>query len=310
MSEDSQINEKVRGQVEIIEDDSFSYDDFQVVRGEFFAHVFEPSITFAGSKVYVNTACIKKMPETDYIQILINKEKKKLVVRPCREDERDSFRWCSATAKRSPKQVTCRPFFAMLCDEMKWDSGYRYKFLGKMIRSNGESLFLFDLSAPEIYLREVTDDGKIKNSRKPSFPEQWQNQFGIPASQHAASTKLNVFDGYTVFSIADEPKAKSKKKTTDPAEADTSATPETEDTKTNDVTAETASAELSPKSNAESESDTVPENNAKSEASSSSPPPPEETPDSEQEQQLTQKKSTDNDKEQQYEQITLSDLSS
>ena len=208
MSEDSQLNEKVRGQVDIIEDDSFSYDDFQVVRGEFFAHVFEPSITFAGSKVYVNTACIKKMPETDYIQILINKEKKKLVVRPCREDERDSFRWCSATSKRSPKQVTCRPFFAMLCDEMKWDSSYRYKFLGKMIRSNGESLFLFDLSAPEIYLREVTDDGKVKNSRKPSFPEQWQNQFGVPASQHAASTKINVFDGYTVFNIADEAKAK------------------------------------------------------------------------------------------------------
>ncbi|SDB52057.1 integrase [Butyrivibrio sp. INlla16] len=307
MSEDSQINEKVRGQVEIIEDDSFSYDDFQVVRGEFFAHVFEPSITFAGSKVYVNTACIKKMPETDYIQILINKEKKKLVVRPCREDERDSFRWCSATAKRSPKQVTCRPFFAMLCDEMKWDSGYRYKFLGKMIRSNGESLFLFDLSAPEIYLREVTDDGKIKNSRKPSFPEQWQNQFGIPASQHAASTKLNVFDGYTVFSIADEPKAKSKKKTTDPAEADTSASPETEDSNAKDTTSETDSSDTGPDGNAEAEPIPVSEGNTET-ASGYSPPPSDITPKPEQEQQA-QQKSADNDKEQQYEQITLSDLS-
>ena len=205
MSENSQISEKVRGQIDIIEDNSFSYADFQVVRGEFFAHVFEPSITFSDSKVYVNTACVKKLPDTDYIQILINKEKKKLVIRPCSEDERDSFRWCSATSKRSPKQVTCRPFFAMLCDEMGWDPNYRYKFLGKMIRSNGESIFLFDLSAPEIYLREISDEGKVKNSRKPSYPEQWKNQFGIPVSQHAIQTKLNVFD---------DTKKKAKKQTT------------------------------------------------------------------------------------------------
>ena len=64
MSENSQINEKVRGQLEIIEDDSFSFDDFQVVRGELFAHVFAPSITLSDSKVYVYTACVKKLRET------------------------------------------------------------------------------------------------------------------------------------------------------------------------------------------------------------------------------------------------------
>ena len=289
MSENSQLNEKVRGQVDIIEDDSFSYDDFQVVRGEFFAHVFEPSITFAGSKVYVNTACIKKMPETDYIQILINKEKKKLVVRPCREDERDSFRWCSATSKRTPKQVTCRPFFAMLCEEMEWDSSYRYKFLGKMIRSNGESLFLFDLSAPEIYLREVTDDGKIKNNRKPTFPEQWQNQFGVPASQHAASTKLNVFDGYTVFNIADEPKTKSRRKS-----ASATITPESE----NSVAATSDTHNVLPST--EVNDDPV--------YASSSTLPPEGT--TETNEQQMKEETPVNDKEQEYEQITLSDISS
>ena len=36
----------------------FSYDGFQVVRREFFAHIFEPSITFNNCKVGFNTACI------------------------------------------------------------------------------------------------------------------------------------------------------------------------------------------------------------------------------------------------------------
>ena len=261
--------------MDIVEDDSFSLSGFQIVRGEFFAHVFEPSITFADSKVYVNTACVKKMPETEYIQLLINKEQKKLVVRPCREDERDSFRWCSATAKRSPKQVTCRPFFAMICEEMGWDPNYRYKFLGKMIRSKGESLFLFDLSAPEIYLREVSDEGKVKNSRKPSYPEQWQNQFGIPVSQHAIHTKLNVFDGYTVITIEDDAKKKTKKKQTSSAE----------DIKATDNLQETP----------------VPDPHR-----NDSPPASDESLQSTE----TDGESSEHDKEQQYEQMSFSSISS
>lgn len=289
MSENSQLSDKVRGQIDIIEDDSFSYDDFQVVRGEFFAHVFEPSITFSDSKVYVNTACVKKLPETDYIQILINKEKKKLLVRPCNEDERDSFRWCSATAKRSPKQVTCRPFFALLCEEMGWDPNYRYKFLGKMIRSKGESVFLFDLSAPEIYLREVSKEGKVKNSRKPSFPEQWKNQFGIPVSQHAIQTKLNVFDGYTVITIADDAKKKAKKQ----------ASPDKENAAITPAPSEEATTATSPSSTVVP--DAPDDNSPPQEADDGQDAVPDMTPDD----------GTDNqDKEPQYEQMALSDVSS
>ena len=288
MSENSQINEKVRGQIDIIEDNSFSYEDFQVVRGEFFAHVFEPSITFSDSKVYVNTACVKKLPDTDYIQILINKEKKKLVVRPCNEDERDSFRWCSATSKRSPKQVTCRPFFAMLCDEMGWDPNYRYKFLGKMIRSNGESIFLFDLSAPEIYLRDISEEGKVKNSRKPSYPEQWKNQFGIPVCQHAIQTKLNVFDGYTVITIADDAKKKPKKQTASTRDnTDIKKTPE------------------EPKTAPPSPSTVV------LDALGNSAPPPTMEDIQDTENTMTQDdESANHDKEQQYEQMAFSNVSS
>ena len=60
-------NENVKSDVEIIEDIEFSYDGFQVVRGEFFAHTYEPSFTFNNNRVSVNTACIKKLPECDYI---------------------------------------------------------------------------------------------------------------------------------------------------------------------------------------------------------------------------------------------------
>ena len=95
-----------------IQDDDFSYDGYQVVRREFFAHVYEPSITFSNCKVWLNTACLTQMPDVDYVQILVNPQDKKLAVRPSSEDEKDSFLWCTTKGtKRKPKQITCRLFF-------------------------------------------------------------------------------------------------------------------------------------------------------------------------------------------------------
>ena len=59
-------------EAEIITDEDFCYDGYQVVRGEFFAHVQEPSITFNNCRVALNTASIRKLPTVEYVQILVN----------------------------------------------------------------------------------------------------------------------------------------------------------------------------------------------------------------------------------------------
>ena len=49
----------------------FSYDGYQVVRGEFFAHLFEPSVTLNNEKVAVNSVRkIQKIPFHGHPQIL------------------------------------------------------------------------------------------------------------------------------------------------------------------------------------------------------------------------------------------------
>jgi len=188
--------------LDVIEDVDFDYEGYQVVRGEYFAHIYEPSITFNRSKVYLNTASIKKLPDIDYVQILVNSEEKKLAVRPCEEEEKDSFLWC--TPKRKPKQITCRVFFGKIISLMDWNPDYRYKLLGKLIKSNDEYLFIFDLNAPEIYTRTAVEGEKPKTSRTPVFPEQWQNQFGLPVAEHKRRMQVNIFNGYTVFGINDK----------------------------------------------------------------------------------------------------------
>ena len=45
--------------------------DFEVTRGEFYSHMRDPGFTLSDGKVQVNTACIRKMADVNFIQILI-----------------------------------------------------------------------------------------------------------------------------------------------------------------------------------------------------------------------------------------------
>jgi len=188
----------------VIQDNTFSYDGYQVVRGEFFTHVREPSITFNNCRVSLNKACLNRLPEVDYVQILINPEDKKLAVLPSSENEKDSFLWCTTkSTSRKPKQITCRMFFAKVVQLMGWNPDYKYKLLGKLIQSGVEYLFIFDLAATEIYRRVLHDGEKPKTSHTPVFPVEWQNQFGLPIEEHRKLLQVNIFEGYTVFGIKD-----------------------------------------------------------------------------------------------------------
>ena len=177
----------------------FSYDGYQEVRAEFFAHLFEPSVTLNKETVSVNMACLRKLPDTEYVQFLVNPIERKLAVKPCSEDMKDSFRWSSGAGEKSkPKKIACKIFFAKVMELMGWDPRYRYKILGKLMRNKGDTLFVFDLNSAEAY------QNKGKNSsasRTPLYPDDWKNQFGIPASEHQDIQQISIFDDYTVFRI-------------------------------------------------------------------------------------------------------------
>lgn len=189
---------------EVIDLGDFDFDGFQVVRREFFAHMFEPAASFNNCKFYVNSACLAKFPEADFVQVLINQESRIMALRPCHEGERDSYAWCNVSkGKRKPKQTTCKLFFAKVVTMMGWNPDYRYKLLGKLIHANGEYLLAFDLTATEVYQRTFAEGAKPKTSKTPTFPASWQNQFGLPFNEHRQSMQINIFDGYAIYALKD-----------------------------------------------------------------------------------------------------------
>ena len=163
---------------------------YQVTKGEFFAHSREPSVTIWENRVKFNMACLRRFPGVTHIQILIHPEQKRLIIRPCSPDAPDALRWAKGGGEKdlSNRNLLCKIFAAKVFDLMGWDAQYHYKMLGTPAVYEGEMLFLFQLSAFELFT-----SGKKSKSY---LPGEWREYFGTPVEQHEESFKINMAEGY------------------------------------------------------------------------------------------------------------------
>lgn len=204
---------------------SFSYDGYQIVRKELFAHLRDPAITIRKDSVTFNTACIEGLEDVVYIHMMFNRELKRIVVEGCDENDKDALRWCIAKPdKRKSRKMVGKPFSELVYREMGWDENCRYKILGYRIQFEGKTLYVFDLMVPEIFherkrrkkneqaSQEVAEmpneDAQNNNAaetevntRKGYYPDDVVNTFGVPVEQHRADMEIQQMDGYISVGI-------------------------------------------------------------------------------------------------------------
>lgn len=198
----------------------FSYDGYQVVRKELFAHLRDPAIVIRKDSVTFNTACINGLEDVVYIHMMFNKELKRIVVEGCDENDKDALRWCVAKPdKRKSRKMMGRPFSELIYREMGWEEGCRYKILGYRIQFEGKTLYVFDLNVPEVFLekkrKKKTDDdietsepvtAQVEeqpevNTRKGYYPDDIANTFGVSVEQHREETAFHHMDGYVSVGV-------------------------------------------------------------------------------------------------------------
>lgn len=187
---------------------TFSYDGYQVVRKELFAHLRDPAIVIRNDSITFNTACITGLENVVYVHVMFNKELKRLVVRGCNENDKDALRWCiEKPDKRKSRKMSCRPFSELVYNEMGWDKSCRYKILGYRICFEGITLYVFDLLVPEIFHegRQSSENGvgeskqteaKAGTAKKGFYPDDIAGTFGVPVEQHALDSEIRQMDGY------------------------------------------------------------------------------------------------------------------
>lgn len=211
----------------------FSYDGYQVVRRELFAHLREPAVVIRRDSVTFNAACIAGLEDAVYIQILVNQDNKRMVVRKCEENDKDALRWCiEKPDKRKSRKMSNKLFSAMMYDMMGWNTDCRYKILGHKITHEDETMYIFDLLETEIFMdtkrkkkanpdsvekkeelvtaetdqtpeqnqEEIAAKVARKLNRIPFYPKDWKDSFGLSVEEHKKALETNLTDGYIEFS--------------------------------------------------------------------------------------------------------------
>ena len=98
-----------------------------------------------------NTACINGVEDAVYIQVMINRDQHRMVIRKCEENDKDSLRWCiSKPDKRKSRKISSKEFSRRIYELMDWNDKCRYKVLGHRIEFEGNILYVFELDEPEI----------------------------------------------------------------------------------------------------------------------------------------------------------------
>lgn len=178
--------------------DSFNFEGYEMVRREFFSKVNCPAMTLKYGSVNFNVRAIRKLDECRFIQILINSEKKRIIAKPCGEDEKDSIQWSKMNkhGKVEPRKITGKVFTAQLYNDMKWNINATIKVLGTLLKSKGEKLFVFELINAEAYLSisAPSPDNPKHRERIPLMPSHWEGHYGQSYEENKVEI-VQTFEG-------------------------------------------------------------------------------------------------------------------
>ncbi len=185
----------------------FSFDGYQVVRRELFAHQRDPAVVIRRDSIAFNAACIQGLEDTVYILVLINPDTRRMVIKKCAEDDKNALRWCVARPeKRISRKVSSKQFSTMLYKLLDWDEDCRYKILGYRISVDGELVYIFDLLEPEVFYDRrkqaakespavsMTEpsEGKTEHTAEGAVTEDTLSGFGVPLEDNQQALQVSL----------------------------------------------------------------------------------------------------------------------
>lgn len=167
-----------------------------------FSMLKKPAVSIKYGRFTCNMACIRLFEGVRYILPIVNRNKKRLAIVTCAEEESASVEWARPKADSwVNKDVTSVEFIKKIFDLMDWDEHCRYKALGRISASPRGLILVFDLEesimftpTPVEYVDKAT--GEIKKRQVKYYPDEYKDCIGKSYNDYAASQQLNLFESF------------------------------------------------------------------------------------------------------------------
>lgn len=177
---------------------NFDLSDFEKVDSQLFSTVSQPMCWFKYNQMYFNRACIDKMKNTQYIELLFEPTEKLLAIRSCNEYDDYAIKWgVEKNDKLSPITKTSSGISHVLFDCMEWNEDYRYKMIGVRRTKNNDSIVIFDLNNAEAICREELESenpGEVISKITSYYDEYLSDHFGNNFYDDIYTMRLYMMD--------------------------------------------------------------------------------------------------------------------
>lgn len=183
-----------------------------------FSMLSKPAVSIKYGKMTFNMASVRMFDEALFILTPVNRDKKRLMVVPCKEEESASLQWARIRESDDTKvnrTISSEEFILKLYKMMGWKLNCRYKILGRvaLAKPGPMPVLIFDLeeaimfdSKPMEFVDEET--GEIKKKQVKYYPEEYKDCIGKSYNDYIEAKQMNIFeflDEYTGQSYSDLP---------------------------------------------------------------------------------------------------------
>jgi hypothetical protein len=187
-----------------------------------FSMLNKPAVSIKYGKMTFNMACIRLFHEVRYILPMVHREKKRLTVVICSEEESESVEWARIRKTDDAwvnKTISSEEFILKIFRLMGWKLNCRYKVLGRVANSERGLVLVFDLSEaimfdakPKEFVDEET--GEIKKKQIKYYPDEYKDRIGKSYNDYIQSKQMNIFEfleGYVGQGYSDMPETETSK---------------------------------------------------------------------------------------------------
>ncbi len=200
-----------------VQSGDFDYRGFEIAREQFFNNSDRLSITFSLKSMKFSYNCIKKLSDTQYIELLIHPLKKLLIVRTADSKNKNAIKWLSLTAYGGyiSRSVCGTAYLKTIYALLGWDENCKYRVRGIRKQNDDESLLIFSLEETELYLSKdrkgIADEGEaeITSLAKTgksviAYPSAWADNFGSNFYHHSQAAELQRMKKAADWSLRQE----------------------------------------------------------------------------------------------------------
>ena len=180
-----------------------------------FSMISKPAVSIKYGKMTFNMACVRMFDDALFVLTPVNRDKKRLMVVPCKEEESASLQWAriKADSTKTNRTISSEEFVLKLFKLMGWKLNCRYQVLGRiaLAKPGPMPVLIFDLeeaimydSKPVEFVNEET--GEIKKKQIKYYPEEYKECIGKSYNDYIEGKQMNLFeflDEYTGQSYSD-----------------------------------------------------------------------------------------------------------